>query len=212
MKVAYIFRGDHVRDTTLDRKYIDALMCYNNWKKTLFDVIPENDIIFITYDSPLNEQIKKLFKPKEFITLPVRNQVNNFKRVLQFCDESEYDRYVILRCDFMYRYKITEWPKWNERGIFIINKDINWPNLKFYSDTLFIIDKEYVKTILNLGEAIYEHAGTIHTLGRELYNKNISFHLMYEEYYHMAIHPIQVLASMEEEPDINNPKVVIPLI
>ena len=34
---------------------------------------------------------------------------------------------------------------------------------------------------------------------------------MYDDYYHMNIHPLHSLASLEDEPDLNNPLVIEPI-
>lgn len=39
MHIAFIFRGDISREKAGPRNYIDALICYNNWKTALFDDI-----------------------------------------------------------------------------------------------------------------------------------------------------------------------------
>jgi hypothetical protein len=217
MKISIIFRGENVRkchrDTT--RKYIDILMCWNNIQKTIIDDLTKNghncEITFITYSSEIIDDIKKIINPKNIYLYEPETQIKNFEQVLQFMDNNKniYDRFIILRCDFKYRLCITEWPKWNERGIILVNKDVHWPKMKLYADILFIVDTD---SIYNFKLAFYSDifCDTIHGLGRYLYN-NISFHLMYEDYYHMDDHPIHSLASLEDEPDLEHIKKINPI-
>lgn len=216
MRVCIIFRGENVRDSTPTRNYIDAIMCWDNWKKTIYDDLINNgnecDIAFVTYPSKILQNVKDIINPK-YITINNKiNQTTNFKDILSFMrnHKNEYDRFVILRCDFRYRFDITKWPKWDENGIILANRDVHWPSQKLYADTVFIVDSNFVDIF---SKAFYEDifGDTIHGLGRFLYNNNISFSLMYEDYYHMNIHPLHALASLENEHDINNLKNIIPL-
>ena len=218
MKVCLIFRGDNVRESHADqsRKYIDVLMCWDNLKKTIIDDLLNNghavDIAFVTYQSEIVEKIKTTINPTYIILNDKINQVENFKHVLTFMNnyKNEYDRFVILRCDFMYRFGITKWPKWEENGIILVNKDVHWPTQKLYADVIFITDSEFIDIFTN---AFYSdiYYSNIHGLGRSLYNNNIPFHLMYDGYYHMNKHPLHSLASLEDEPDLNNPVVFEPI-
>ena len=216
MRVCIIFRGENVRDSTSTRNYIDAIMCWDNWKKTIYDDLINNgnecDIAFVTYPSKILQNVKDIINPK-YVTINNKiNQTTNFKDMLSFMSnhKNEYDRFVILRCDFRYRFGITKWPKWEENGIILVNRDTHWPSQKIYADIVFIVDSNFVGIF---SKAFYEdiYGDTIHGLGRFLYNNNISFSLMYEDYYHMNIHPLHALASLEDEHDINNLKNIIPL-
>ena len=218
MRVCVIFRGENVRESHSDssRKYIDALMCWDNWKKTIYDDLintgNECDIVFVTYPSKILQDIQNVINPK-YIKINNRiNQTTNFKDVLTFMNnhKNKYDRFVILRCDFRYRFSITKWPKWNENGIILVNKDVHWPNAKLYADVIFIIDSDSIE-IFNNAFYSYILGDTIHGIGLALYNNNIAFHLMYDDYYHMNIHPLHSLASLEDEPDLNNPLVIEPI-
>lgn len=59
MRACVIFRGENLR-------YIhgvaNALDCVDNWKKTIIDIIG-CDIVFITYNSPILEQLIEKLKP-----------------------------------------------------------------------------------------------------------------------------------------------------
>ncbi len=215
MKVCIIFRGDNVRESQ-SRRYIDVLMCWNNLKKTISDDLLNNghllDIVFITYQSEIIENIKNIINPKYIVINNKITQEENFNDVLTFMNnyKNEYDRFVILRCDFMYRIPITKWPKWKENGIILVNRDVHWPNQRLYSDIIFITDSEFIDIFTNAFNRD-SHYHTAHALGRYLYNNNIPFHLMYEDYYHMDKHPLHLFAPLEDEPDLNNPVVFEPI-
>lgn len=206
MKVCYIFRGENERKK---RGYVNSCNNANNWNKTLFDPLKEKniefDIFFLTYDSPILTDVINVYKPKEVRIEPCISQASNFKNIANFLEEKkdQYDRFVILRFDFMYRKKITEWPKWNQEGIFILNKDVTWPSKKYYTDILFIVDKNHINSF-NLAARSFN--GYPHELGQFLYFNNIDFHLIYDTYHHMHINnPIVSLATYEPEPDLDNP-------
>lgn len=217
MKVCVIFRGEHVRHNTvysrdLKRKYVDAIMCWNNWKKHIYDDLINNgdecDIAFITYPSEILEQIKNVINPKHIILNNCISQRKNFEDVLQFMnDHKDYDRFVILRCDFTYRFNITKWPKWKENGIFVLNRDVHWSTTKFCSDVLFIVDSKNVNTFdIAFKDSMNREDMHMHAITTYLYNNNIHFHLMYNEYYHMDNHPLHSMASLEDQNDIYKPK------
>jgi hypothetical protein len=211
MRVAFIFRGDNVREEYADksRKYIDAIQCYNNWKLTLFDDIIASggsyDTIFITYDSPKINDIKTVFNPAHIEIMPYRDQPDNFKNVLRFISNNKdnYDRFVVLRCDIMYKLRISQWPKWTSSGITLVNKDIHYPKQKLFADIVFIIDTDMIDSVLKIQGSIF-HYGTIHKFGTALEANNIYFNLMYEDYYHMLGHPLHTIASIQPEPDLEN--------
>jgi len=192
-------------------------MCWDNWKKTIYDDLINNgyecDIVFITYPSEILEKIKNIIKPKYIKLNKKTSQTANFANVLTFANnhKNEYDRFVILRCDFRYRFTITKWPKWNETGMTLVNRDVHWPSQKLYSDIVFIVDVDFVDSFTNaFNSSIY--GDTIHGLGQFLYNNNIPFHLMYEDYYHMNFHPLHSLGSLEDEPDLENILIMEPLL
>ena len=209
MRVAFIFRGENVREEYADksRKYIDAIQCYNNWNLALFnDIISSGgsyDTIFITYNSSKLDDITRVFKPSHIETMPYRNQPTNFKNVLRFISDNKhkYDRFVILRCDIMYKLRITQWPKWSESGIILVNKDVHYPRYKLFADLVFIIDSDMIDAILKIQDNIF-HYETIHKLGAALELNNIPFHLMYKDYYHILEHPLHTIASIQSEPDL----------
>jgi hypothetical protein len=218
MKVCIIFRGDNVREshTDVNRRYIDILMCWDNLKKTLVDDLINNghecEIVFITYPSEIIEKIKEVINPKYIEIHNKEYQKKNFEDVVTYMNnhKNEYDRFVILRCDFRYRFGITKWPKWNETGLFLVNKDVHWPSRYLYSDILFIVDSNS----LNLFSSAFsytKYCDTLHDMVTYLYVNKDPFHLMYDEYYHMDKHPLHSLASLEPEVDLDNPLVFEPI-
>ena len=221
MKICIIFRGENVRHTDTvcgsDRKYINVLMLWDNLKKTVIDDLENNgydvDIAFITYDSDILQNIKDIINPKYIFIENKINQNTNFSNVLSFINKHDtfYDRFVILRCDIKYKTYITKWPKWDEKGITIVNKDVHWPKLKLYSDMIFIVDSCEVKIFTDAYYAsIYENS--IHGLGGYLYNNNIPFHLMYEGYYHNTMHPLFVWVNdYDLHLDLDNPLYIEPI-
>jgi hypothetical protein len=220
MKVCIVFRGESVRtqhSADTSRKYIDILMCWDNIKKTIFDDLinlgDSCDIAFVTYPSNILEKIKEIINPKYLHLYKQETQSKNFEDVIRFMTEHvhDYDRFIILRCDFQYRMCISTWPNWIEKGIFIVNKDVHWPTLKLYGDVLFIVDSFCLndfKTAFDLDKM----EDSLHGIGRYLYSNNIPFHLMYEDYYHMNSHPLHSMASLENSPDLENPLHIEPII
>ena len=201
MKVALIFRGDNISNQQGDRSYIDALSCYGKWKTNIFDNLTNNsheyDIIFITYDSSIISNIREIFNPKDIILIPRESQYHNLINIVEFMknNENNYDRFVILRCDFTYRIPIVLWPKWDNTGIIVVNRDVHWPSLKLYSDILFICDSSSIYNFENAVLSIKDHK-TLHAIPKYLYDNNIHFTLMYDEYYHMNAHPLHILETI----------------
>jgi hypothetical protein len=221
MKICVVFRGENVRHTDIvygsDRKYINVLMLWDNLKKTIIDDLINNghdvDIAFVTYDSHILQEIKDIINPKYTLIENKISQTINFNNVLTFISNHDtlYDRFVILRCDVKYKTYITKWPKWDEKGITIVNKDVHWHKLKLYSDMIFIVDSREVKIFIDAYFASM-YGNTIHGLGGYLYNNNIPFHLMYEGYYHNDKHPLFVwVHGYDLHLDLDNPLYIEPL-
>jgi hypothetical protein len=217
MRFCLLFRGDTIRypeDTPYDTKrtYLDALMCWDNWKKTIVNDLIENghtvEIVFITYQSTKLDEVIRTMSPNHVIVLPIRNKYENGKQSIQFLKDhiNDYDRVLISRFDIMYRIKITQWPKWNETGFFVVNKDVHWPNDKHYSDILFMFDINI--QILNDFRKALDYAQNDcpeHGVGKYLYINKIPFHVLFEDYYHILDHPLHCLGSRESVPDLDNP-------
>ena len=213
MKICIIFRGENVRKSHSDinRKYTDILQCWNNIKKTILDDLVKNgdeyEIAFITYPGELIDSIKEIINPKHILLYEKETQCKNFADCITFMTNNKplYDRFVRLRCDFRYNMYISQWPKWNETGIILVNKDVHWPTRKLYADVVFIVDSTHLE-YFNTAFRSNIFGDTIHGLGGYLYNNNIPFHLMYEDYYNILNHPLHSISSLEEEPNLQKPK------
>lgn len=218
MKICIVFRGHNARLSDQTRRYIDILMCWNNIKSTILDDLTRNgyeyDLVFITYPSEIVDLINKIIQPKHLIQIQCNNQGENMLNIIDFMYNyrNEYDRFIILRCDMMYRRTVTNWPKWNNNGIVLANRDVHWPTRKLYSDTIFIVDDNMIDIFIeSVRYSSARETAHLHYIGEYLFINNIVIHLMYDEYYHMINHPLQVLASLEDTPDLDNPLLGIPV-
>jgi len=198
MKICLVFRGENERNY---RGYTCSLDNIDNWRKYIFDDLNKNsyDIVFITYKTTiLNDLIKKI-NPIITITSDYENssQVSNFKLVNDFInrERENYDRFIILRFDVIYKIKISEWNIWNKFGIIFPNKDTSWNTTKFYNDLIIILDKksidifndavDYMININNtpIEKRISHHQAMPHHLGQYLYINNLEFYEMFYEIY-----------------------------
>lgn len=211
MRILVIFRGHNIRGPTNERKYIDVLSCWSNLKLSIINDLRNNshtvDIAFITYDSNIIHLIKEIIKPTYINLFPCISQAENFREVLKFIklNEHSYDRFIVLRCDMVYKNYITKWPKWDHKGIILLGKDVSYPTKKLYYDLLFIIDNYLIDTLLSFGDSIYDYQGSLHSFGTVLELNNIEFKIMYDDYYHTADHPIIDIASINEIPNFDKP-------
>ena len=208
-KVLIIFRGLNFRvrnDKYNNTHTISALDAIENWKKTIFEDLKKNgieyEIAFITYESEILEELINVLKPKYLITEGFDNQIENIRVVGDFMNNcvNEYDRFVICRFDYRFRYKITNWPSWNERGILITNPD---PAGGLYSDILFVVDSS---SATDWTESTKYITGWPHQIGQYLMSKNIPFNLMYQDRYGATEHPLYSYISVEDNPDLDFPK------
>lgn len=214
MRILVIFRGHNVRGATHtphERAYVDILKCWSNIHLSIINDLNNLhtvDIAFITYDSEIIHLIKEIIQPKYINLFPCISQRENFREVLKFIkvNEDSYDRFIVLRCDIVYKNYITKWPKWDYKGIILLGKDVHWPTQKLYYDILFIIDSSTIDILLSLGDSIY-HGENMHALGRALEINNINFKIMYDDYYHVTDHPIIDIASVNEIPVFDKPYV-----
>jgi hypothetical protein len=205
MKVCLLFRGENERLHPL-RGYMNS--CYNldNWSKTLFDDVRNAgytyDIVFHTYKSNCLEMLTSLLLPKYVEIHPSISQVTNCKLVADWISEhkEEYDRFVILRFDILYRLKITEWPKWNERGVFIVNRNIHWLDERLGADFIFIADRDSVESLV---AALRYTRRQAHQVLQYFYINDIPFHLMYNEVYAIENNPLSLVVGLEPPPDFS---------
>jgi hypothetical protein len=198
MKVCLIFRGENIRNKWGS---VNALNNINNWNRTIFDDLKmkhiDYDIYFFTYHTEILEDLEKILNVKKIFKEGFNSQNECMDFISNFMIENKnlYDRFVILRFDFLYRLKITEWNNWNSNGIILVNKDVNWPTKKLYADIIFIIDKQMIETFQKVLKSNNRIAG--HTVGKNLFENNINFYIMYEDFYHMDNHPLHALALKE---------------
>ncbi len=212
MRILVIFRGHNVRYATYERTYVDILKCWLNLKISVIEDLRNNlhtvDTAFLTYNSDIIDSIKQIIQPTYIELFPCISQKENFREVLKFIkmNEHTYDRFIVLRCDMVYKNYITKWPKWDHKGIILIGKDVHWPTKKLYNDIVFIIDNSAIDILLSLGDSIY-YGENMHALGRALETNNIDFEIMYDGYYHTTDHPIIGIASINEIPIFDKPYV-----
>lgn len=225
-KVLIVFRGLNYRfrggppPLFSDRPYcIDALNCINNWKEAIFNDLNKNninyDIALVTYDSPILEELKEKLNPKYCIVDDFGSQCGCFFAVMDLIEKiyKNYDRFIILRFDYQYRIRMTEWPCWNEKGITLVNKDYTWIGTKFCSDMVFIFDKDQHKEFRNAvmdlpksyGKSLPDLDVHPHGISRNLHKDKIPYNLMYEKYYGALKHPLYSYVTFEEDPDLDNP-------
>ena len=92
MRVAIIFRGDNVRSGNGPRKYVDAMMCWDNWQKTLVNDLTNNGhschVIFITYESLIINRIREEIKPNSFLIEERKDEYTNYWNVVKFMREN----------------------------------------------------------------------------------------------------------------------------
>ena len=210
-RLCLIFRGENKRDYI---KTISALENINNWREMLFNPLKTNneyeyDIVFVTYDSDILEDLKKEVGPKDVIINNKENssQVTLFSTVNEYIQEhkSIYDRFVILRFDIIYKLRITEWPKWSINSITVPCKDESWDSTKFYNDIVFIVDQgyydvfnmavEYMVNIKNtpIPQRISFHSEMPHHIGQYLHINKLKLDIMYEGLYNGVInHPLYI--------------------
>lgn len=213
MRYLFIFRGDNEREQLNDRRYTNILIAWENIKETLINDTINNghtyDIAFITYKSNICDKIVKVINPKYFIIKEKLTQYDNAKDVLTFIKEkkNDYDRFFIFRCDMAYKYHLSKWPMLEQKGIFLLARDINWPSLKFCMDFFIIVDNEYIVSLYDSVFNIRIMLPTLHGLGTVLYEKNIPHIYLYDDYYHgHSKNPLISWLVCNDLPDLNNPE------
>lgn len=192
MKLCFIFRGDNLRNDSVQKS--NALNNFSNWQETLFANLDrdEYDIVFITYESEILEDLKKLMNP-DYISLNPRLTSNhNMKNVGDYIieNQSKYDRFIICRFDVLYKIPILKWNKWNEFGIILTNRDVHWYDQFLYADCLFIIDSGFSQIFYDAILYCYNRPTLAHEVGEYLIKNNIKFHTMYDGFYHNKGHPL----------------------
>jgi hypothetical protein len=179
--------------------------CYNieNWSNALFHDVRSAghtyDIVFHTYTSNCLELLTSLLHPR-YIELNLSiSQTANCKNIAKWLREhvNEYDRFVILRFDILYRIPITQWPHWNSTGIILVNRDKHWLDERLCTDFVFIADAE---SIQDLAKGLEYTRRQAHQVSQYFYRNDIPFHLMYSEIYGIQNHPLYLVKGVEPDP------------
>jgi hypothetical protein len=213
MKLCILFRGENERIHPV-RGYMNPCFNINNWDTTLFNDLKAAghtyDIVFHTYNSNCLEMLTSLLVPKYIEINPSVSQVTNCKLVADWISayKDAYDRFIILRFDILYRIKITEWPKWNEHGLFIVNREKHWLDERLGTDFVFIADKDSVE---DLAAALRYTRRQAHQVLQYFYINDIPFHLMYNEIYLIDNHPLYLIVGLEPPPDFSKPFEGVPI-
>lgn len=207
-KVLIVFRGENIRHKW---GYVSALNCVDNWNKSIYDDLRANNIqydtVLFTYPTEIVDELKNRLNVKQ-VVYTEHNQQTNMKEACKYMQEHqhEYDRFIIMRFDFQYKLKVTQWKTWNDEGIHIVNKDVHWPTSKLYADIVFVVDKQYLDLFC---EAVAASKIHLHQVGTYVYeldcsnNTNI-MKLMYKNYHHMTTNPLHSLKTYEADPDVDN--------
>lgn len=204
--ICVIFRGEHIRQK------VNIDLNIQNWQRTIFDSLKQNnytyDLVFITYESPVLNDLKLKLNPKEILTYTLQNnnigQVYIFNKVNNYISDNinNYDRFVILRFDIVYNISICNWYNWDKSGIILPSKDATWCNTKLYNDIIFIIDSDMYnifnnacKYMLNINDVPKElrychHDAMPHHIGQYLYLNNNNIILIYDEILDGLNHPL----------------------
>ena len=216
MKVLIIFRGENqrYRNGPGQEGYsgiINSTDCVANWNATLFDDMKKNgidyDVMFITYPSPILEELVEKVKPVRVITDSPGQQIGHLTTASKILEQQKgnYDRMIVLRFDFQYRIVITRWPKWGSKGIILASRDVGWNQNECYHDIVFVVDSDSVDKFNEAVRSAMVDGSYRNEIGQYLYRKGVPFELMYEDGYHMINHPLYALKHFDAEPDVDHP-------
>lgn len=203
MRTCIVFRGENLRHK---RGLTSALECLDNWKETILDVI-DCDVAFFTYPSEILDELIEKMSPVHVCTSGYDSQDTNVLAAVNWMIQNydQYDRFVLLRFDFTYRRRITEWHQWNNKGIILVNKDVHYPSIKLYADMVFIMDREYLHQFKSACVAEGRFKIGLHHIGGYLEEMpKVPLHVMYHGYYHMVKHPLHALHPWEPRPNLND--------
>ncbi len=186
------------------RNNTSALSALNNWKKVILEDLNTNnvlfDVVFFTYPSSILEELKRELNPVHVRTEGYKTQMTNVRALSEFMCENKdkYDKFVILRFDFWYKIRITQWPHWDSLGITCINRDITWGSNHYYSDYVFIVSSDscdlFKKLVRGCGEFPHE-------IGAQLFNDKIPFNVMYDRsFHHTRDNPLSSYVVLDPEP------------
>jgi hypothetical protein len=183
-KICIIFRGLNWRERP--EGLVDPMPFVGNWQQYIFNDLDKQgisyDTVFITYPSKVLDDLCYLLEPKIVITEGYNSQMSNLRFVADWMMEHQqlYRKFIILRFDFWYKIPITQWPRFEEDGFIVINKDVSWENTFYISDFLFQIGSESVPTFRHV---VYKPIWIPHEIGACLKLENIPYKLMYDDYF-----------------------------
>lgn len=207
MRILIIFRGWNVR--VRDGVPQNALNCVDNWNNAIFNNLKDNnidyDIAFFTYTTPTLDELVNKMKPVKVVKEGYTDQYGCLEAATQYMlDHKEaYDRVLLLRFDFKYRIRVTQWKKWDEKGIILVNRDVHWlmPSRRYGADIVFIVDQDSIETFYKaIRHPRRLHA---HTVATYLDAHKIPFHFMYDTYHHMTTNPLHAHDQFESEPNLD---------
>jgi len=205
MRICFLFRGENER---FSRGYMNSCNNINNWNRTLFqDVLSKGhtyEITFITYPSNVLELLCSLIRPNHLVINQSISQTQNCKDIAKWILEhkDEYDRFIILRFDILYKLPITEWNHWTSNGITLLNKDVCWLDERLCSDLVFICDQEMIEPF---SKALIYTRRQAHQVSQYLCINDIPFNLMFDDFYHIYNHPYYAIAMLNPEPNLDVP-------
>lgn len=205
MKICIIFRGETVRDYI---KHINTFDNVKNIQEHIFNDLREHgidyDIALITYENEIVKDFQKEYNVKDTIICEYISQQHNMAEVNKYTQDHalQYDRFIILRFDILYKIKITNWNKFYEEGILVPNRDVTYDVSLFCNDVIFIIDQSYVNIFndaveymmsieVNPSTKFLNWNSVPHYIGRYLTLHHLPITYMYDELYDGVInHPL----------------------
>lgn len=185
MRVALIFRGINIRHKS--GQFHSALAAVDNWQNMIInDLKSKNidfDVIFITYPSDILNSLVEKMNAIEVTTEGYSSQAENMRSVSDYIvkNKDKYDKFVVMRFDFIYKMPITEWPHFNSPGITLPNKDVTYEKTKYYSDYFFMLSNDSADLFK---QSVYQVRSLPHEVGAWLTHNNISFNVMCDGYYY----------------------------
>lgn len=197
MKICILFRGENIR---FSRGTMNSLDNISNWNKYLYESLTSQghsvDTTLVTYETGIIEALSHALNIRDVILEPKISQVENMKHLVNYMktNKDNYDRFIVLRFDFIYRIPIIEWPNWNESGILLTNRDEHWCRSRLYHDGIFVVDSHMVD-IFNYSVHQLPPGRLPHDCGLFFHNNDIPFYLMYNEFFTFAKNPLYALAN-----------------
>jgi hypothetical protein len=202
MTICFIFRGEIFRN---DRPPLSQEVI-QNWYETIFKPLDPNlyKVTFITYESPLLNQVSQILNANEVIIKPKISQLQNMNDVGDYMikNKTKYSRFVVLRFDILYRIPIVSWNKWNESGIILVSPVVHFYDERFVADWVFIVDSYRVDSF---AKALSLCKRQPHEVTIYLTTQFIPFHLMYDNYYPNETHPLYVMNQRGDPVNLSMP-------